>query len=230
VAFGHLASRSVRLRAGVTGVSPALGSTVGGTSVRITGVGFTAATAVDFGTLPALSYTVSPDLLIVATTPAESAGVVDVTVTTSGGISAISSADKFTFLAPPTVKPRPPRRRARLRARRWFVGVGGRRATWGSEPDIHLAGDESARRVVPPAFSANGTNAAKNSTATFHQAGAYVFTVTITDPIGQTVTSSVAVTVNQTLTTIVVNPSTANVNVGRRSSSRPRAKTSLARR
>ena len=62
---------------------------------------------------------------------------------------------------------------------------------------------------TPPAavsFSANGSNAAKNSTATFSKAGSYTFQVTITDAGGLTATSSVSVTVNQTLTSIVVTP------------------------
>src|SRR5207249_4155505 len=50
-----------------------------------------------------------------------------------------------------------------------------------------------------PTFSANGSNAAKNSTATFSQAGTYTFQVTLTDPAGLTATSSVTVSVNQTL-------------------------------
>src|SRR5207244_8347156 len=40
-------------------------------------------------------------------------------------------------------------------------------------------------------FSANGTNAAKSSTATFTQAGTYTFQVTVTDQDGLTVTSQV---------------------------------------
>ena len=62
-------------------------------------------------------------------------------------------------------------------------------------------------------FSANGTNASKASTATFAAAGSYTFTVTIKDASGLTTTSSVAVTVNQTLTSIAVSPSTASVAV-----------------
>jgi hypothetical protein len=62
-----------------------------------------------------------------------------------------------------------------------------------------------------PTFSVNGTNAAKNTTATFYQAGTYTFLVTITDPSGLSVTSSVTVTVNATLTTIAVAPATTNV-------------------
>ena len=64
---------------------------------------------------------------------------------------------------------------------------------------------------TPPAavsFSANGSNAAKNTTATFSKAGSYTFQVTITDDGGLTTTSSVTVTVNQTLTSIAVTPAT----------------------
>ena len=43
----------------VTGVSPAAGPLAGGTSVTITGTGFTGATAVDFGTTAATSVVVS---------------------------------------------------------------------------------------------------------------------------------------------------------------------------
>ncbi|HVY39038.1 MAG TPA: malectin domain-containing carbohydrate-binding protein [Polyangia bacterium] len=66
----------------------------------------------------------------------------------------------------------------------------------------------------PPAavtFSANGTNAAKNATATFTKAGTYTLQVTVADRGNQTVTSAVTVTVNQTLTSIVVSPASATV-------------------
>ena len=67
---------------------------------------------------------------------------------------------------------------------------------------------------TPPAgvaFSANGTNASKNTTATFNLAGTYSFQVTIKDGSGLTVTSNVTVTVNSTLTTVVVSPPSAGV-------------------
>ena len=60
--------------------------------------------------------------------------------------------------------------------------------------------------AAAPTFSGNGTNAAKNTTATFYQAGSYTLLVTIADPGNLTATSSVVVTVNQTLTTITVAP------------------------
>jgi hypothetical protein len=68
---------------------------------------------------------------------------------------------------------------------------------------------------TPPAavtFSANGTNAAKSSTATFTKAGSYNFQVTVKDQGNLTVTSAIAVTVNQTPTSIVVSPASATVN------------------
>ena len=51
----------------------------GGTSVVITGTGFTGATAVKFGSTVASSYTVNSATQITATSPAGSAGTVDIT-------------------------------------------------------------------------------------------------------------------------------------------------------
>ena len=66
----------------------------------------------------------------------------------------------------------------------------------------------------PPFFSANGTNAAKNTVATFNQAGSYLFTVTIADHQGLSVTSNVTVIVAQTVTTMYVQPPKTTVLVG----------------
>ena len=55
-----------------------------------------------------------------------------------------------------------------------------------------------------PTFSPNGTNAAKNLTATFGALGTYYFTVTITDAGGQSVASGVSVTVSPALASILV--------------------------
>jgi hypothetical protein len=66
----------------------------------------------------------------------------------------------------------------------------------------------------PPFFSANGTNAAKNTVATFNQAGTYNFTVTIKDASGISVTSNVAVVVSQTVTTMYVQPPKTTVAAG----------------
>ncbi len=66
--------------------------------------------------------------------------------------------------------------------------------------------------AAPPAgvsFSANGSNAAKNTTVTFTKAGAYTLVVTIRDADGLTATSTVSLMVSQTLTRVAVSPATA---------------------
>ena len=87
----------------VTGLAPTSGSLPCGTSVTITGSGFTGATAVIFGTTAATSFTVDSATQITATCPAGSAGTVEVTVTTPNGTSAASDDDQFTYLNAPTV-------------------------------------------------------------------------------------------------------------------------------
>jgi hypothetical protein len=87
----------------VTDTSPYEGPTTGGTVVTVYGTNFTAATAVDFGSTPATSFTVISSTIINAVDPAELAGTVDVTVETAGGASATSSADEYLYIAAPMV-------------------------------------------------------------------------------------------------------------------------------
>ncbi|MGH8996859.1 MAG: NlpC/P60 family protein, partial [Acidimicrobiales bacterium] len=82
----------------VTGVSPSSGPVTGGTRVEISGSGFTGATAVLFGVVPA-AFAVVSDSEITATTVA-GLGAVDVKVITLGGPSAATGADRFSFVAP----------------------------------------------------------------------------------------------------------------------------------
>jgi hypothetical protein len=63
-------------------------------------------------------------------------------------------------------------------------------------------------------FSVNGTNAASSTMATVRVAGTYTFQVTVADLSGMTATSLVRVTVNQSLTTITVSPSSAFIKAG----------------
>lgn len=80
----------------VTGVAPNGGPTAGGTSVTITGCGFTGATSVHFGGAAA-TFHVNSDSNVSATSPANSSGPVDVTVTTPLGTSATNANDQFTY-------------------------------------------------------------------------------------------------------------------------------------
>ena len=87
----------------VTGVSPTSGPTLGGTAVTITGTNLDNPSAVKFGATNAAVVTPISATQIIAVAPAGSAGAQDVRVTTPGGTSATSSADRFTFVPPPTV-------------------------------------------------------------------------------------------------------------------------------
>jgi alpha-tubulin suppressor-like RCC1 family protein len=83
----------------VTGVEPDEGPQAGGTSVTITGSGFTGATVVSFGSTAATSFTVNSDSSITAVAPAGK-GTVDVQVTTTYGTSPTSWADQFSYKGP----------------------------------------------------------------------------------------------------------------------------------
>ena len=88
----------------VTGVSPGSGSTLGGTSVVITGTNFTGATVVKFGTVASGSFTVNSASQITASAPAQGAATVDITVTAPGGTSLVNTlADQFTYTTPTAV-------------------------------------------------------------------------------------------------------------------------------
>jgi Bacterial Ig-like domain (group 3)/IPT/TIG domain len=80
----------------VTNINPNTGPSSGGSSVTITGTNFSGVTAVRFGSNAAGSFTVDSATQITATSPT-GVGTVDVTVTTAGGTSAISSGDRFTY-------------------------------------------------------------------------------------------------------------------------------------
>jgi hypothetical protein len=65
-----------------------------------------------------------------------------------------------------------------------------------------------------PTFSANDTNAAKNTTATFYNEGEYTFNVTLADLYGGVITSSVNVTVIRTLAGFAITPAARMVAPG----------------
>jgi hypothetical protein len=82
----------------VTAVSPASGTAKGGTSVTITGTGFTASpavTGVSFGGAAA-QFTIDSGTQITATSP-PGTGTVHITVTTPVGTSAATTADQYRY-------------------------------------------------------------------------------------------------------------------------------------
>ncbi|HMA45998.1 MAG TPA: IPT/TIG domain-containing protein, partial [Frankiaceae bacterium] len=80
-------------------VSPATGSTAGGTAVTLAGSGFQAGATVSFGGAAAVVGAVTATSLA-ATAPAHAAGLVSVVVTNPDGQSS-SLATAFTYVAPP---------------------------------------------------------------------------------------------------------------------------------
>ncbi len=86
----------------VTSLNPTSGTTTGGTLVEVFGTNFTTATTVQFGSGAGTGVIYISATTLVAYTPAESAGVVNVTVTTAGGTSATSAVDQFTYVVTPT--------------------------------------------------------------------------------------------------------------------------------
>ena len=81
----------------VTVVSPKSGPASGGTSIVLTGTGFTPTSVVSVGGTAATRVTVLTATFIIATVAPKSAGTYHVVVTTVGGPSASSSSDLFTY-------------------------------------------------------------------------------------------------------------------------------------
>jgi hypothetical protein len=84
----------------VTGRSPKLGTTEGGTAVTITGANFEGTTQVTFGGVEAASVVVDSSTQITAVSPAHAAGLVDIRVTTPNGTNAITTKDHYKYKAP----------------------------------------------------------------------------------------------------------------------------------
>ncbi|CAN7403178.1 IPT/TIG domain-containing protein [Aminobacter sp. LjRoot7] len=183
----------------VTSVSPTSGPTSGGTTVTITGTGFTTASAVTFGATPAAGYTINSATQITATSPAASAGTVDVTVATVGGTSATSAADQFTYVAPPTAG-----------------NVSATVAHRSTNNPITLAlGGTPATSVAVATQATNGTATATGTTITYTPTAGYAgpdsFTYTATNVGGTSSPATVTITVSPP--TIMVGPLTVTLPV-----------------
>ena len=84
----------------ISSISPATGSTAGGSQVTVTGAGFSTVTHVKFGTTTAQSYTVRSATQIVATAPAHAAGTVGISVTTAVGTTPTTVHDIYKYVIP----------------------------------------------------------------------------------------------------------------------------------
>ncbi len=160
---------------------------------------------------PAMTWTVSGGGTISATglfTAGATAGGPFTVTATGGGKS--GTATLSVGAAPvPTVATAAAANPSTVTATTSAVSVLG--ADIGGEPNLLYTWSATGPGAV--SFSPNGTNAAKASTATFAKVGSYTLTATIANSGGKTVTSSVNVTVNATLTSVSVAPSSASLGV-----------------
>ncbi len=164
----------------VTGVSAPAGPAAGGKSVTITGTYFASATAVDFGSTPATSFTVDSDTQITAVAPAGT-GAVDITVTSLGGTSATSPSDAYTYEEPPTAQILSPESGQTYNLNQ-------------TVPTAFTCADDPNGPGIQACTDSGG---ATNGTGTLDTAtpGAHTYTVTATSQDGQTNTATIDYTV-----------------------------------
>lgn len=106
----------------VADVSPIGGPVDGGDTVTVTGIRFTGATSVSFGSVPGTNLVVANDAQLTVTSSAATAsGTVDVTVTTAAGTSATTPADQFSYVtAPALTRVSPERERGAMSMPAWW--------------------------------------------------------------------------------------------------------------
>ena len=91
----------------ITLLSTPSGTTAGGTRIRISGTGLAGATAVSFGGVPAVDFSVRHNgTLLTAVAPAGSARTVTIVVTTPGGTTQTSGHNDYTYVVPPPPAPK----------------------------------------------------------------------------------------------------------------------------
>ncbi len=174
----------------VTGLSPTSGSTAGGTLATITGTSFTGATSVSFGGVAATGLTVNSATSITATSPVGTGvGTVDVVVTTPGGSSATSVADRFTYVLPLTLASVTlPAATAQAAYSQTLSASGG------TSPYTYAV----SAGALPTGTSLNSSTGVLAGTPT--ATGTFSFTVRVTDANSVTATASFSLTVNGAVT------------------------------
>jgi hypothetical protein len=85
----------------VTEVPTPSGPTAGGNTVTVWGSDFYPGTTVQFGTAKATKVSVISRRKLQVVAPTHQPGVVDITVSTPYGTSAVNPADRYTYTAPP---------------------------------------------------------------------------------------------------------------------------------
>ena len=186
-------------------IAPNTGPAAGGTSVTVSGTNFTGATGVSFGATPATGFTVNSATQITATAPAGT-GTVDVRITTSGGTSATSAADQFTFISTvaPAITANPSNQTVNAGSTATFTAA----ASGTPTPTVQWQVDSGSGFV--------NIGGATSTTLSFSAAGSQngnLFRAVFTNSAGSVNTTAATLTVN-TLPSVTTNPLSQTVTIG----------------
>ncbi|HXL91723.1 MAG TPA: IPT/TIG domain-containing protein [Streptosporangiaceae bacterium] len=130
----------------VSALVPDSGPATGGTSVTITGSGFAGASAVDFGSTPATSFSVTSDGAIKAVAPPGS-GTVPVTVTAG---ASLQIAGQYTYMAILSVTPPSGPAGSTVVITGTGIGSASQVSFGGNAADFTQVGPNEIQAVVPP--------------------------------------------------------------------------------
>jgi Domain of unknown function (DUF1929)/IPT/TIG domain/Glyoxal oxidase N-terminus len=185
----------------VSAISPATGTTSGGTAVTITGTGFLSGATVKFGSNSATGVNVVSSTSITATTPAHSAGSVSVVVTnTDGQNDTLTNGYSYTNPAPKVNS----------------IAPNSGPAAGGTSVTITGTGFLSGATVSQGGTAATNVNVVSSTSITAttaaHAAGAVSVVVTNSD--AQSSTLSNAYTYIAAPTVTAINPSTGPIGGG----------------
>jgi hypothetical protein len=185
----------------VSAISPTTGTTSGGTAVTITGTGFLSGATVKFGSASATGVNVVSSTSITATSPAHSAGSVNVVVTNTDSQSdTLAGGYSYTNAAPQVNSVAPNSGPAAGGTSVTITGTG-----FLSGATVSLGGTAATNVNVVSSTSITATTAA-------HAAGAVSVVVTNSDT--QSSTLSNAYTYNAGPTVTAINPSTGPIGGG----------------
>jgi phosphatidylserine/phosphatidylglycerophosphate/cardiolipin synthase-like enzyme len=163
----------------VSGINPNTGTTAGGTSVTITGANFQSGATVSIGGTAATGVVVSNVTTITATTPAHTAGAVNVVVTNPDNQSGTLTGG-YTYQAPP---PGPPPT---------LTGINPNAGPSAGGTNVTLTGTNFVNGATVKIGGASATNVvvsnATTITATTTARAAGAADVTVTNPDGQSAT------------------------------------------
>ena len=177
----------------VSGISPAAGTTAGGTAVTVTGTGFLSGASVKFGSTSASGVNVVSSTSITATAPAHSAAAVNVVVTNTDGQSdSLTSGYSYTNPAPSVNS----------------IAPNSGPASGGTSVTISGTGFLSGATVSLGGTAASNVNVASSTsiTATTATHAAGPVSVVVTNSDGQNGTLSNTYTYNAAPTVAAINP------------------------